>query len=104
MAAWPTKGGNMALSRDGWRNAALLLSSLCVPVPVWAQSTASDSCFWDGSDPCEAERAARAEAIYGLPPVERLAAAGVRVRRAFFVDGHQHIGREFTDLGAVSFT
>lgn len=94
----------MALSASGCRSAALLLSFLLLPVPVWAQSTASDGCLWDGSDTCEAERAARVEAIYGLPPVERLAAAGVRVRRAFFVDGHQHIGREFTDLGAVSFT
>lgn len=94
----------MALSPGGWRGAALSLSFLFLPAPAWAQSTTSDGCFWDGSDPCEAERAARAEAVYGLPPVERLAAAGVRVRRAFFVDGHQHIGREFADLGAVSFT
>lgn len=93
----------MNLFPVSWRSAAALISFLSLPVPVSAQSTVSDGCFGDGSDPCEAERAGRVEAIYGLPPVERLVTAGVRVRRAFYVDGQRYVGRS-PDLGAVSFT
>lgn len=68
-----------------------------------AQSTGA-TCFWIDSPVCQAERTRRAETLYGLPPIERLAADGIRVRRVFFVDGHSWIGREHSDLGAISFS
>ncbi len=63
--------------------------AVALPMLLFAAQAPDRNCTDDrGRDRCAAAAQQEMRALYGVPPIEELAAAGAEVRRIFYVDGY----------------